>query len=328
MKAPVWVRSHALGDIFLAWNEHNALRGWSPSYRTKQARHVEGFVFFAQARGVLRIDAVSVDVMRLYAAHIAGPQHRQRASGDIVIFHLSDEAQRKRLTAVRQLCRWCIDMGLISEDPTAGVVFPKRPAGRERRALSQRQIAALMSLPDGDTTTGLRDRALLEVAYSTGLRASELAALEVDHIDVAHAVVVVRQGKGGHDRVVPIGTRALHWLARYLAEALPVLTRKNPQQCLGALWLGVRGLPLTGKAISALIGDYCRHVGIPKGQGAAHLLRHSMATHLLEAGAPVDAIGSMLGHVRARTTAVYTHVDVYSLASHLSAARQHNAQVC
>ena len=308
-----WRPSNALWDLIPGWREQRILRGLSPVTVAKQRRHLEGFAFFAQERGVRRVDQLDARLVRLYAAHLDRPP----ADGARPV---SREAQHRRLGTLRSFCRWCIALGVIAEDPTAGVPLPVRPRSRERRALAHGQVAAVLALPEIETPTGLRDRALLEVAYSTGLRASELAALTWDAVQDAAGVVAVRRGKGGRDRVVPIGARALGWVAAYRHDAWPTLTRRAAAPTT-ALWLGVRGAPLTGKRVSDIVATYLRAAGVPAGRGAAHLLRHSMATHLSEDGAPVDAIAAMLGHERGRTTARYTHVSVSSLAGHLARVR-------
>jgi len=309
-----WRPSNALWDLIPGWREQRILRGLSPVTVAKQRRHLEGFAFFAQERGVLRIDQVDARLVRLYAAHLDRPP---AAAGERP---LSRAAQRRRLSTLRSFCRWCIALGALREDPTAGMPWPATPPARERRALSHGQVEALMALPDIETPSGLRDRALLEVAYSTGLRASELAALTWDAIQEMAGVVAVRRGKGGRDRVVPIGARALRWVAAYRRDAWPALSRRA-QAPTTALWLGVRGGPLSGGRVSTIVARSLRAAGVPAGRGAAHLLRHSMATHLSEDGAAVDAIAAMLGHERGRTTARYTHVSVLSLAGHLARVR-------
>jgi len=309
-----WRPSNALWDLIPGWREQRILRGLSPVTVAKQRRHLEGFAFFAQERGVLRIDQVDARVVRLYAAHLDRPP---AAAGERP---LSRAAQRRRLSTLRSFCRWCVALGALREDPTAGMPWPATPPTRERRALAHGQVAAVLALPDIETPSGLRDRALLEVAYSTGLRASELAALTWDAIQEMAGVVAVRRGKGGRDRVVPIGARALRWVAAYRRDAWPTLTRRASAPTT-ALWLGVRGGPLSGNRVSNIVARYLRAAGVPAGRGAAHLLRHSMATHLSEDGASVDAIAAMLGHERGRTTATYTHVSVSSLAGHLARVR-------
>jgi integrase/recombinase XerD len=315
-----WRPSNALWDLIPGWREQRILRGLNPVTIAKQLRHLEGFAFFAQERGVLRVDQVDPRLVRLYAAHLDRPPAADRPPATAGARPLSRGAQHNRLRALRSFCRWCVALNVIADDPTAGVPFPQPPRSRARRALSHGQVAAVLALPDIETPSGLRDRALLEVAYSTGLRASELAALTWDAIQDAAGVIAVRRGKGGRDRVVPIGARALRWVAAYRREAWPTLTGRAHAPTT-ALWLGLRGAPLSGKRVSDIAADYLRAAGVPAGRGAAHLLRHSMATHLSEDGAAVDAIAAMLGHEGGRTTATYTHVSVSSLAGHLARVR-------
>lgn len=308
-----WASSNALWDLLPGWAVRMAMGGGSEAHRGRQRRYVEAFVFFAQERGVVRADAVTPQLVRLWAAHLARPVAAEARP-------LSAEAQYRRLVALRAFLGWCVELGAIAEDPMAGLPLPRRGRSRERRPLSHGQVEAALALPEVDTPVGLRDRALLEVAYSTGLRAGELTALTTEAVQADSGLVRVVQGKGGRDRVVPVGVRALRWVARYQADGLPALLR-TAQRPGPALWWGVRGAPMTARSVSRLAAAYLRAAGVPVGRGAAHLFRHSMATHLLEGGAGVEAIGAMLGHERARTTPTYTHVSFSALASQLERVR-------
>lgn len=184
-------------------------------------------------------------------------------------------------------------------------------------------------MPNVSIPTGLRDRAILETLYSTGLRRTELIRLAVGDLDPERGVVFVRQGKGHRDRVAPIGERALAWVKKYLADARPVLERAcgragndgSPTRCAsiggsraspGTLFLTERGGPIPAKYLSRIVADYISRSGVGK-SGSCHLFRHTLATLMLENGADVRHVQAMLGHACLQTTQLYTHVSIKAL---------------
>jgi integrase/recombinase XerD len=168
----------------------------------------------------------------------------------------------------------------------------------------------------------VRDRAILEVFYSTGIRRSELAHLAVTDIDHERATLLVRQGKGKKDRLIPVGERALAWVHRYLAEVRPKLAVAGDDD--GTLFLSADGMPFALDALTRLASQYVKASGVPK-TGACHLFRHTMATLMLEGGADIRYIQAMLGHAELSTTQIYAQVSVRALqavhsATHPAAA--------
>jgi integrase/recombinase XerD len=299
-----------LPNVVMAWQANLAVRGLSPVYQKRQAVRMAEFVAFATARGAATLCDITPALLRIFAGYLNRPASDDRPP-------LSAEAQARRLAAVRSLCQWALSLGLLDADPTGGL-RPAARADRQRQALSRRQIDALLSLPEVSTPLGLRDRAALETLYSTGLRAAELAALPLSAINRHTTSIRIERGKGGKERVVPIGKRAVWWLCRYQREARPMLAAKSSTIPV-ALFLTARGLPWSGQPISVMVRKYFDLIGIPVGRGAAHVLRHSMATHLIENGAGSDAIAAMLGHERGRTTARYTQISTTALCDHLAA---------
>jgi integrase/recombinase XerD len=155
----------------------------------------------------------------------------------------------------------------------------------------------------------VRDRAILETVYSTGVRRSELAGLRRYDLDHERGTVLVRQGKGRKDRVIPIGERALHWVDRYLLEARPRFVSEPDE---GFLFLTSHGDPFTPEGMTDVVRKYVRASGVKK-PGACHLFRHTMATVMLENGADIRFIQQMLGHAKLTTTEIYTQVSVRKL---------------
>jgi integrase/recombinase XerD len=214
---------------------------------------------------------------------------------------LSARTQGRHLVTLRGLFKHLRAEQMVEEDPTASAELP-RLSRKLPQVLSLREVEALLAAPRAQTPYGVRDRAMLELLYATGLRVSELCQLRLDHVNLERGVVLAT-GKGRKQRLVPVGEVALETLARYLSEARPQLDRHRSE----ALFLSQRGGPLTRQAFWKTLARYARQAGIDR-PISPHKLRHSFATHLLERGADLRAVQSMLGHVDISTTQIYTHV--------------------
>jgi len=212
----------------------------------------------------------------------------------------------RKLAAVRGFFRFATRTGLIPRDPSATIGTPK---ARRRLPvhLSLDEIDRLLAVPGGDTVLGLRDRAIVELLYSSGLRVSELVGLDWEHVDTdAESVRVL--GKGRKERVVPIGRPALKAMTAYRTALASVAGRTSG----GAVFRNARGGRLTTRSVARLIGTHVVASGTPK-RATPHALRHTFATHLLGGGADLRAIQEMLGHASLSTTQRYTHVDLRRL---------------
>ncbi|MEO9135268.1 MAG: site-specific tyrosine recombinase XerD [Casimicrobiaceae bacterium] len=209
----------------------------------------------------------------------------------------------RRLSALRRFYRFQLQRGAIGEDPTLRVRAPKKPR-RLPKLLSEAQVEALLAAPDIETQLGLRDRAMLETLYATGLRVSELTGLKLSQ--VAHDAGVVRVvGKGSKERLVPMGEEAVAWVSRYLREIRPALAGTSKRD---ELFLTQRHGPLTRQAFWALVKRYAVRAGLPRAALSPHVLRHAFATHLLNHGADLRVVQLLLGHADITTTTIYTHV--------------------
>jgi len=209
----------------------------------------------------------------------------------------------RRLSTLRRFYRLQIERATVREDPTARVRAPKRPL-RLPKLLSEAQVEALLAAPATETTLGLRDRAMLETLYATGLRVSELVGLRLTQVSLDMGVVRV-VGKGSKERLVPLGDEAVEWLQRYLKDARPTLAGEATNQ---SLFLTTRHTPMTRQAFWALIKRYAIKSAIAPAALSPHVLRHAFATHLLNHGADLRVVQLLLGHADITTTTIYTHV--------------------
>lgn len=212
------------------------------------------------------------------------------------------------LAPLKTFFKWLAKENHILYNPASELTLPRPPKQLPRVILSVQEVEAILREAEPITPPGLRDRALLEVLYSTGLRRMELPNLMLYDVDLTRRIVMVREGKGKRDRVIPIGQRAAAWVEKYLLDARPQLLIADSE----ALFLTDYGLPVTPEYLADRVRRYMQFAGIDK-PGACHLFRHAMATHMLENGADTRFIQAMLGHANLATTQIYTHVSIDKL---------------
>jgi integrase/recombinase XerD len=215
---------------------------------------------------------------------------------------LTARTAARRLASIRAFYRYLCRLGAVRVNPAEELEAPRLPHSLPH-GLSEREVEALLEAPDTATVRGLRDRAMLEVLYATGLRVSELVSLRLDQVNLRQGAVRVT-GKGGRERIVPLGEEARDWLERYLAKARSDFLRGRR---LDTLFPGTRGAHLTRQAFWCAIRRYARGAGLSEAI-SPHRLRHAFATHLLEHGADLRAVQMLLGHSDVTTTQIYTHV--------------------
>jgi integrase/recombinase XerD len=221
-------------------------------------------------------------------------------------------SQSQRIQAVQGFFRWLSRQNVIASNPAADLELPRTEKRLPRVILSASEVEAVLAVPDVTEPMGLRDRAMLETLYSTGVRRLELVGLELDDIDVDRGTLFVRQGKGKKDRVIPIGERALAWIDKYLREARPVLMRDAPDSTAKGLFVSYFGEPLAPDHLSQRVKQVVEAADLGK-RGACHIFRHSMATQMLENGADIRFVQEMLGHAMLNTTQIYTQVSIRKL---------------
>lgn len=209
---------------------------------------------------------------------------------------------RRSLSALRRFCQWLRQQGLLHGDPLARLVAPRAPR-RLPGVLSCDQVERLLGAPDPDTLLGLRDKAILEVLYASGLRVSELTGLRLGDLNLRQGLVRVT-GKGGKDRLAPLGEPATEALSRWLHRGRPEWAGSHQDD---AVFLTARGAGMSRQAIWLRIRRYARMQGLPDSI-SPHKLRHSFATHMLDHGADLRVVQLLLGHADLSTTQIYTHV--------------------
>ena len=215
----------------------------------------------------------------------------------------------EHLVALRGFLRWLAERGLSQPACETAITLPRRPFQLPRGVLPLAMVEGTLALPDTRWPHGLRDRAILELFYATGLRRLELIRLQLSDIWMDRGAVLVRGGKGGRDRVVPVAERSLIWVERYRVQARPAfLGVADP----GFLFLSRHGNPMRGNRLSERVRRYLVAAGAPE-PGSCHRFRHTMATHLLDGGADIRHIQALLGHSQLSTTALYAQVSLTGL---------------
>jgi len=212
------------------------------------------------------------------------------------------------LAPLKTFFKWMTREHHILYNPASELVLPKQPKRLPRSLLAAADIEAILHEAEPTDAPGLRDRAMLELLYATGLRRMEMPGLRLYDVDLTRRLVFVREGKGRKDRVVPLGERAAAWLDKYLIEARPQLLAGETE----ALFVSDYGEAITPEYLADKVKRYMVFAGIDK-PGATHLFRHACATHMLENGADIRYIQEMLGHAQLTTTEIYTHVSIDKL---------------
>jgi integrase/recombinase XerD len=261
--------------------------GLAPASLASYRRDLVAWSAWLGKRGLLTADRGDVEAW-------LAEQFRKKAKASSVA---------RRLSALKRFYRLQLERALVREDPTLRVRAPRK-VRRLPKLLSEAQVEALLAAPDLKTALGLRDRALLETLYATGLRVSELVGLKIAQVSLEVGVVRVL-GKGSKERLVPIGDEAAVWIDRYRKTVRPELAGKAKSDYL---FLTARHGPLTRQAFWALIKRYAVRAGIPAAALSPHVLRHAFATHLLNHGADLRVVQLLLGHADITTTTIYTHV--------------------
>lgn len=306
---------------FSQWQREKAY-----SERTVENREaaLRPFIAWCAERGLTRPREITKPILERYQRHLF---LYRKADGE----PLSVRSQHVRTTPIKALFKWLSRGNHILYNPASELELPRMEKRLPRHVLSAREVEKVLSLPDIATPIGMRDRAMLEVLYSTGIRRMELINLGLTDIDADRGTLMVRQGKGKKDRMVPIGERALAWTQKYREDVRPDFACGADD---GTLFLTTLGEAFAAGRMTQLVRGYVTAADLGK-RGSCHLFRHSMATLMLENGADIRFIQAMLGHAELSTTQIYTQVSIRMLKQIHSAthpgrpiaarARQHDA---
>lgn len=279
-------RSEHAFDCYL--NYLRVERGLAVNTVLAYEHDISDFLFFLSKRG-RRLSEVAKADLSEYLQHIYG--------------ELSARSVGRRIVSLRSFFRFLLLDGFVEGDPTETLESPKTWRSLPKY-LNETEVEALLSQPDLETTLGIRDKAMLEVLYATGLRVTELVGLQSTDIHLEGGFVRTF-GKGNKERIVPLGETAIHFIELYLKDAYKLLKMKKPGTPF--LFLSQKGGPMSRQNFWMLVHKYGRMLGISD-RLSPHVLRHSFATHLLEHGADLRAVQVMLGHSDISTTQIYTHV--------------------
>ncbi len=296
-------------------SEPGSLRAWAANFLEAQrvrnfsdrtihhrAYHLEVFITWAEARDVKRPTEVTRPILERYLRHL---YHRRQENGRA----LSVTAQLSAIGAVRAYFRWLNKQNVLLWNPASDLELPRVERRLPKGVLTIEEAEKILAQPDVRVPMGLRDRAMLEVLYSTGMRRAELAGLELFDIDAERGTILIRLGKGRKDRMIPIGERALAWIDRYVSDVRPALVVSSAEK---ALFLTSAGEAFIPESLTNLVSRHVEASGIGK-KGACHLFRHTAATLMLEGGADIRYIQELLGHASVKTTQIYTQVSIRKL---------------
>jgi integrase/recombinase XerD len=303
---------------FLQWMLE---KNYSTNTVANRELYLSYFIRWCDERGLTRPTEITRPILERYQRHLF--LHRKKDGQP-----LSNRSQSTRIVPIRAWFKWLTKTNKLLYNPAADLDLPRMEQRLPRHILTAQEADRVMNVPNTATQAGLRDRAMLETLYSTGMRRSELVNLQQFDFDYERGTVMIRQGKGKKDRMIPIGERALAWIAKYRDEVRPQIALSGdihgnygnygnhgdqPQESNGGLlFLTTQGQAIHPNHLSKSVRDIINAAGIPK-KGSCHLFRHTMATLMLENGADIRFIQAMLGHSELKTTQIYTQVSIVKL---------------
>ncbi|MBL1276432.1 MAG: tyrosine-type recombinase/integrase [Ectothiorhodospiraceae bacterium] len=271
---------------------HLRLKKYSPATLDNYGDQLKRFGEWLDKQSIHDLRQLSKQHIRDYQAYV-----KQEPIGR--------ETQALRIRAVKRLFNHLVDQATILLDPTEGIKEISRREKLPRPVLTKKEMDKLFAAPNLSLPLGIRDRALIEVLYATGIRVGELEKVTIHHVDLPTQTLQIRHAKGGRPRTVPLGKTATKWLKEYLTQVRPRLAKRRPFE--RALFLVRGGKPLAQTMIRHLL-QQCRKDANIKKSVTPHILRHTCATHLLQHGADIRAIQQLLGHVSLKSTTIYTRV--------------------
>ena len=284
---------------YLDWLQ---IQNYSKATIKGRDHYLSVFIIWCDERSLKRPNEITKPILERYQRHLY--LHRKKDGEP-----LSFRSQHSHLVPIRAWFKWLTRQNHILYNPASELDLPRLEKRLPKHVLNQREVETVLNQANTNDALGLRDRAMLETLYSTGMRRMELIGLKLYDIDVDRGTVMIRQGKGKKDRIIPIGERALAWIDKYLIEVRPELVTGIDE---GVLYLTNLSEPFTPNRLTQLVRNYVQAAEIGK-TGACHLFRHTMDTLMLEHGADIRFIQEMLGHADVSTTQIYTQVSIRQL---------------
>ena len=284
--------------------EYGEVHGVSKDTTKRRTSALRRFILWCNERDLQQPQQITKPILERYKRYLF---YYRKPDGN----PLSIGSQNVLLTPIRSFFKWLTRENHILYNPASEMEVPKKPKRLPRAILHLDDIENVLNQTNIETVQGIRDRAIIEVLYSTGMRRMELAKLSIYDVDVKRSIVYIKEGKGNKDRVIPIGERALAWLEKYKLEVRPELVIEPDS---GILFITDYGEPFERDQLSHIVKKYLTRAGIDV-VGSCHLLRHACATHMLENGADIRFIQAMLGHDDLNTTEIYTRVSIEKLKS-------------
>jgi integrase/recombinase XerD len=292
----------ALGLWHDAYLESLASRNYSATTVEHRRSTLKLFFTWSAERDLTRAGQITRPILENFQRWL---WRYQKPNGQ----RLGWSTQRERLGTLKDFFRWLTRQDIILHNPASELELPRPEKRLPQEVLSLPEVGRLLAVPDVSDPLGVRDRAMLELFYSTGIRRTELCRLELADVNTERRTVHVRLGKGKKDRMVPVGECAIAWLERYLKEVRPRLCLDTRTQ---ALFLTGYGEDFNPDVVSRMVAAWLEKAGL-KRKGCCHILRHTCATHMLENGADIRFIQQLLGHEKLDTTAIYTEVSIKQL---------------
>jgi len=291
--------SKSLGSYVQDYLQQLAVRNFSPQTILSQRKQLWLFQQFCENQGVAYPSKITRSAVEAFQLHV----HLYRKKDGVP---LAASTQRQWLTAVKGFCTWLVRRDVIERNPAGDLQMPRAERRLPKGVFAPAEVERVLAVPDVSSPFGLRDRAILEVLYSTGIRRNELCNLDLSDVQFERGLLHIRQGKGHKDRFVPIGARALAWAEAYLHEARHHLgCTQDPD----ALFVGKHGHRVHPSRLAANVHKLIARARVGK-VGSCHMFRHAFDTALLENGCDLPHIQAMLGHAKLETTAIYLHVGL------------------
>jgi len=296
------VRNTVLAALLEKHLEDLRVRNYS-EYTVKNRRvHIGFFLDWCDERGLTEPVEVTRTVLESYQRHVF---NYRKKNGE----PLSFTGQHDRLVPLRVWFKWMARGHHILHNPASELELPRLGVRLPKAVLTASEAEQVINQTKVHDSLGLRDRAILETLYSTGMRRLEMVNLKIWDLDLERATVAIRQAKGKKDRIIPLGDRAAAWVRKYIEDARPQLASEPDDK---VVFLSNAGEPLSLDYLTEMVRGYVDAADIGK-RGACHLFRHTMATLMLEGGADIRFIQAMLGHADLKTTQIYTHVAIRQL---------------